>query len=86
MYPDPLRITCGMEEEDELSVVGRRTGRGGAGSPETGECASSSSATTGALEEMERGGIGGRSPIPSLSLGTRLNVPDELALDLPKED
>lgn len=84
MYPDPLRIASGIEEEDELSVVGRRTGRGGAG-PETGECASSS-ATTGALEEMERGGIGGGGPNTSLSLSTRLKVPDELALDLPMDD
>ena len=82
--PDPLRITGGMEVEVELSATGRRRGRGGA-SPEIGDCVSGSSVATRVLEEMERGGIGGASPAPSLSLRARLKELDELALDLPKD-
>lgn len=36
--------------------------------------------------EMKRGGIAGGRPPPSLSLGTRLILLDELALDLPSDD
>jgi hypothetical protein len=50
---------------------------------ETGDIESGSSVI---LEAMERGGIAGGRPLPSLSLGTRLILLDELALDLPTDD
>jgi hypothetical protein len=50
---------------------------------ETGDIESGSSVI---LEVMERGGITRGRPPPSLSLGARLTLLDELALDLPTDD
>ena len=72
-----------MREEEALSRSGRRRGGGGAGVPVKGEMSdieSSSSVTF--LEVKERCGIIGGRPFPSLSLGTRLILLDELVLDL----
>lgn len=53
---------------------------------EIGDCVNGSSITGVDLEEAERGGIGGGGPLPSLSLGAGLKVPNELVLDLPNDD
>jgi len=50
---------------------------------ETGDVVSGSSVI---FEVIERGRIPGGRPLPSLSLGTRLILLDELVLDLPTND
>jgi len=81
MCPTTLPVMWG-EEEVGLSVVTRRSGRGGA---ETGDC-ESCSVTNGVEGDMKRRGTGGSGPFPSLALGVRLRELDELVLDLPNDD
>lgn len=69
-----------------MSRGGRREGSGGAGVPVKGETGDVESGSSVNLEEMERGGIAGGRPLPSLSLGTRLILLDELTLDPPTDD
>lgn len=86
---DVLRTMDEEEEELEPSTAGRRKGRGGACNTvkgETGDCERGPFVTTGDLEDIERGGIGGGVPLPSPSLGTRLRALDGLVLDLPNDD
>ncbi len=69
-----------------MSRGGRREGSSGAGVPVKGETGDIESGSSVILEAMERGGIAGGRPLPSLSLCTRLILLDELALDLPADD